>query len=162
MKYKKIITWLPVLIWMAIIFLFSSQNAEASSSTSSFPAEILAKFINPSIDTLSNADRQTLLDNCQFAVRKLAHFSVYTILGIFSYIAFRGYERISPKLKVLLTAALCLLYAASDEIHQYFVPGRSCHLRDVIIDFSGSVFGIVIVIAILAIIRKMKKSRTAQ
>lgn len=40
----------------------------------------------------------------------------------------------------LITIVICFLYAVSDEIHQYFVPGRACRLFDVLIDISGSVF----------------------
>lgn len=40
----------------------------------------------------------------------------------------------------LITVAICFLYAISDEIHQYFVPGRACRVFDVLIDTSGSAF----------------------
>ena len=33
--------------------------------------------------------------------------------------------------------AVALLYAFSDEIHQYFVLGRNCSIRDVLIDSIG-------------------------
>lgn len=39
-----------------------------------------------------------------------------------------------------LTAGI--LYAASDELHQYFVPGRACQLRDVVIDGLGVLIGV--------------------
>lgn len=39
-----------------------------------------------------------------------------------------------------ITVIICFLYALSDEIHQYFVPGRACRVFDVIVDTSGSVF----------------------
>lgn len=35
----------------------------------------------------------------------------------------------------------CALYACSDELHQYFVPGRSCKLFDVCVDSTGAFFG---------------------
>jgi len=40
----------------------------------------------------------------------------------------------------LITVAVCFLYAISDEVHQYFVPGRACRVFDVIVDTSGSIF----------------------
>lgn len=40
----------------------------------------------------------------------------------------------------LTTVIICFLYALSDEIHQYFVPGRACRVFDVIVDTAGSVF----------------------
>ena len=40
-------------------------------------------------------------------------------------------------LGILLILIFVLIYAISDEVHQYFVPGRAMALRDVLIDFSG-------------------------
>ena len=47
-----------------------------------------------------------------------------------------------------------MLYALSDEVHQIYVPGRSCELRDVFIDTSGSIIGIIIYSLINFIYRK--------
>ena len=38
-----------------------------------------------------------------------------------------------------------VLYAVTDEVHQYFVPGRSCELRDALIDACGVAAGVAIV-----------------
>lgn len=60
------------------------------------------------------------------------------------------------KFSYLISSVICLAYAVSDEIHQYFVPGRSCELRDVFIDFSGSVLGIILIAIILIFFRNIK------
>lgn len=39
-------------------------------------------------------------------------------------------------------AVLCVLYAASDELHQYFVPGRAALVGDVVIDALGILPGV--------------------
>ena len=62
------------------------------------------------------------------------------VLGLFITLAlFR------PEQKWFITLAIalgfCILYAASDEIHQLFVPGRGAQFRDVMIDFSGAILG---------------------
>lgn len=44
----------------------------------------------------------------------------------------------------LITILICFLYAVSDEIHQYFVPGRACRIFDVTIDTLGSSFFILV------------------
>ena len=41
----------------------------------------------------------------------------------------------------MLTA---VLYAASDEIHQYFIAGRACQLRDVFVDFVAAAVGVAV------------------
>ncbi len=156
MKYKKCIPWLIVLVWMVVIFLFSSQNAENSSSTSSLPTEFLARILKPKFDNYNESDKILILNRCQFIVRKSAHFSVYTILGMLTYNAFRISERFSKKVTILFSMLVCLLYAISDEIHQYFVPGRACRVLDVSIDFSGVMFGILIIF-VLGLFRRKRK-----
>ena len=42
----------------------------------------------------------------------------------------------------LISIILCIIYATSDEIHQLFVPGRACQLRDILIDSIGSITGV--------------------
>ena len=50
-----------------------------------------------------------------------------------------------------------MFYAITDEFHQYFIPGRSAEIRDVLIDSSGALTGILFVIIVLAIIKIIKK-----
>lgn len=48
----------------------------------------------------------------------------------------------AKKWKIFLRAEVfCALYACSDELHQYFVPGRSCRFFDVCVDSTGAFFG---------------------
>ena len=47
-------------------------------------------------------------------------------------------DRCMDRYTALLTAALCMLYAISDEVHQYFVPSRAMLLSDVGIDVFGA------------------------
>lgn len=151
--------WIFALIWMAVIFFFSAQDAGTSSETSGLPAEILANIVQPNIDTYAESERLLLLNQCQFAVRKFAHFSVYAVLGVLVLNAFRTHEKISFKIQFTCSTVLCLLYAAGDELHQYFVPGRSCQFRDVLIDFSGTLAGILIASLFLKIIQRYRKKK---
>ncbi|HLQ82308.1 MAG TPA: VanZ family protein [Pseudogracilibacillus sp.] len=77
--------------------------------------------------------------NLHSLIRKSIHFFVYTILSVLVYLAYQG------RRAVLFTLSVCLLYAITDEFHQLFIPGRSGEIRDVLIDFSGAVFGIILV-----------------
>ncbi|MFQ8632799.1 MAG: VanZ family protein, partial [Intestinibacter bartlettii] len=49
-----------------------------------------------------------------------------------------------------------VLYAISDEIHQYFVPGRACQFRDVMIDSCGALFGIAVIVILKKMVNKIK------
>ena len=39
---------------------------------------------------------------------------------------------------IILLSLFILLYAASDEIHQYFIGGRAMRVLDVLIDYTGA------------------------
>lgn len=60
-------------------------------------------------------------------------FFVLTGLLLF---ALRGLFHMSAR-KIAGAFGLCAVLAALDELHQYFVPGRSCELRDVAVDLTG-------------------------
>jgi VanZ family protein len=98
---------------------------------------------------LSSQSKLPDFDEFDFGVKKLAHFTVYALLYLFLFRAFhlsRQKEKMSiPAL--LIPAAIAVLYAISDEIHQSFVPLRTATARDVIIDSVG-------ILTMAAIIRK--------
>lgn len=49
-----------------------------------------------------------------------------------------------------------ILYACTDEFHQKFVPGRTCSIKDVIIDSLGIITGSLIFILLKYIMTKRK------
>ena len=60
-------------------------------------------------------------------------------------------------IRVSISFGIGVIYAISDEIHQYFIPGRSGRVFDVIIDSFGVLTGICIIMIILYIITRIKK-----
>jgi len=78
-----------------------------------------------------------------FSADKVFHLGVYAVLG---YLVARslGYHGWTRRALVMLALLLCLLYGASDEIHQAFVPDRTPSFLDVAADVAGSFMGIVI------------------
>jgi VanZ family protein len=76
---------------------------------------------------------------------KVLHFIEYGIMG---YLLMRSAIRWSDNMRAMTLILLVILagsvYAASDEIHQYFVPGRSCDIYDWLADVMGLVSGITI------------------
>ena len=78
-----------------------------------------------------------LLEAWHLLIRKGAHFTEYAVLAALVANALRICGKLRWYLPVIISAA----YAVTDEIHQYFVPGRACRLLDVTIDTSGAVFG---------------------
>lgn len=135
------INWLPVLIWMIIIFMFSAQPASDSNQLSvGFTKVLLDTFgkvipLDIEISTINN-----IVVQFNHIIRKFAHFAVYLILGI---LVSRALIKEGFKVRVfLISFFICVIYAASDELHQLFVQGRGCQLKDVLIDSTGAMVGI--------------------
>ncbi len=96
-----------------------------------------------------------------FMVRKMAHFSEYAILGVLLFTMFGQYI---CKVKDYIFNVLFfgLLTPVLDEFIQLFIDGRGGEIRDVIIDFSGVLTGIILVIIITKIIKNIKLKRRKQ
>jgi VanZ family protein len=105
---------LPLFLWMAVIFFFSSLHGNA------------------------NQFEPTLL---YYIERKGAHVLEYAVLMFLSERFVRASFPTQSFKKILLWAALfSILYAISDEMHQFFVPYRGAKVSDVLIDGVGVLF----------------------
>lgn len=148
------VLWALVLAVMVFIFVHSSENAEESSDTSGNLVKTVLTVVVKDFKTLPEAEQQQAVDSLQFIVRKGAHFCVYLALGFLSYLAMNTYN-LKLKTKLLSALTISLLYAISDEIHQLFVPGRAGQIRDVLIDFFGSLTGIIFALIFIKILSKI-------
>lgn len=126
---KKFLKWTLLVFSMIFIFYMSSKPAVESNVTSEWVIKVL-KIVKLDLDTWFGSI-------ANFIVRKTAHFSEYFILSIISYLTLR--EDKNRKKSAIYAIIICFLYACSDEIHQYFVPGRAMLFMDVLIDTSGGI-----------------------
>ena len=118
---------------MAIIFTLSACSAEKSDQQSGFLVNVVTS-IFPSV---------TDIDLTTTIIRKTAHFLEYALLGFLltrAYAKNVKFAKQSPKM-IILAVVTAALYSTSDEIHQVFVPGRSCEFRDICIDTIGATLG---------------------
>ena len=146
-KYTKqekvrIVFFILMIITAIIIFIFSSQNGKKSTSTSDSFIKQIVKIIYG--NNLDNINLEEITDNLSFYIRKLAHFTIYTIFGLNTF-GFINTFNITKKRKILYTILIGVLYAVSDEFHQLFSEGRSASIKDVGIDSLGVCFGILII-----------------
>ena len=174
---KRVITYTITLAIMVFIFVQSAMPDYASAEESNFFVEI-AKAIIDSVSTA--AINPEILSHI---IRKLAHFTEYTVFGAslvmtvkslmrkttfaeFSSAESSSIEKTSVDnasqnaleqknaasrsvsrylfMTALLSWAFGTFYAITDEIHQYFVPGRFCDWKDVCIDSAGVALGCLI------------------
>ena len=132
MKPKKYILVLFIFLTLAFIWGNSMLDGEASEEIS----RGLLDYIKPLLESHgieSDSDKW---------LRKLAHFCEFALLGaefcMYAFLEKSG----SFKKSLPLCAGLAFAVAAIDETIQRF-SGRFPHILDVLLDFSGSVFGIV-------------------
>ena len=153
------ILWGCAVLWMGVIFLFSSQTGDSSGALSGGLIESVLTLVYPPYRGMEATERAALVDSWQFFVRKGAHFTVYMVLGILTSLAAAGHP-LRERFRVLLSLGICLLYAAGDEFHQSFVPGRGPQLRDVAVDFCGAALGVLTVTLCRRLWRRRREKRS--
>ena len=144
-SYSKVNVFFAVLFWFCVvfcvlmIFFFSQQPGEESSSTS----ETILKYINTIFKGIFTED----------IVRKIAHVLEFTLLSLFTYLAIYHTNKISVETSysesriklmksdnemcIIFTTWFCILNAVIDEYHQLFISGRAGSIVDVGIDLIG-------------------------
>lgn len=138
----------------SIIFGFSSQDGEKSGGLSKKITEVVISKV-PKIKELDEIEKEDLMYRTEKVIRKIAHFSIYTVVGIL-LMAYMSTYQLKEKNRMIISTILGILYASSDELHQYFIPGRSAQITDVMIDTLGVLVGICLVSLIVRIIKREK------
>jgi len=153
----RIILILLLLGTFYIIFGFSSQDGEKSGSISRRITEKIATLI-PQIQEKSKLKKENIMNTMESIIRKMAHFSIYTLVGLLLMALVSTYN-IKEKNRLIITLTTGIIYATSDEIHQSFVPGRSPMITDIVIDTMGVILGILLIILGKKIIKKYRKNK---
>ena len=133
-KRKNIIGIILLLFWMILIFMMSNQPGDVSQAQS----DLVINFFN----YIGIELNEYFGEIASLIVRKGAHFTEYMILFFLFRNVLKNYTNKNLNIYSIL---FVFLYAISDEVHQYFVPGREMRVLDVIIDTLGAVFGSLIV-----------------
>jgi len=126
--------WLPLVIWLGVIFVGSSDLMSAQH-TSRFIVPFL-RWLNPHISWAA-------INTIHTVIRKLGHVSEYAILALLLWRALWSGSTLRTKTPILFGAVLlaCAVFAAGDEIHQSFVRSRTPSGRDVLLDSAGALLG---------------------
>ena len=143
------------LLIMLLIFAFSSQEATASRELSESILYKIPLYFRVEIN------EEALMEHYKVLIRKLAHFVLYFALGASSFMMFSEAERFR---KSRLSAGgsafvFSVSYAASDELHQYFVPGRSMQIADILLDSAGALTAILFLSTVIKLVFKRREER---
>jgi VanZ family protein len=131
---RKLLFWLPTLIWVCVLASFSTDVFSAEHTGS-----ILWKIVHAVYGGISDRNFQVL----HFLVRKSAHFVSYGLLSALAFFSWRATLPANGRWNIRwmrLALALTLLAASLDELHQSFVESRTGSFHDVLLDMAGALF----------------------
>ena len=152
-KYRLLIHAAITALIMAFIFYQSSLPAILSSEMSGHLERIVAWILGKPSESVT------------FAVRKAAHVTEFTALGISLFYTVRDFlewrsgttnnavpqNRQTTQMiqteklrRIVLPWVISTIYAVSDEVHQLYVEGRSCEVRDMLLDSAGVAAGVLL------------------
>ena len=128
--------WLPLVLWMAVVFAGSTDQMSGARTS---------RFLVPMLRWLKPDISNEALARWQFTIRKATHVFEYGILGILAGRAFGGSKAQGALTAVLWALPFCVAFAALDEFHQAFVPSRQSSLRDIGLDVLGASLGVALI-----------------
>lgn len=146
LKHILLIITILFILFIFINSMFSAEaSAEQSGSVLEFVKLILLKFnLNINVN--------------EYFIRKSAHFIEYSILGILLISTEIGYTDNILK-HIINPIFVGLLIPVIDESIQLFSDGRSAQVSDILLDFSGVLFGVFIMGVVYFIFLRKKRHR---
>ncbi len=172
MQKKKtflIIRIVLIALWVAMMSLivwFSDQPDYVSQEQSLNVGKLLCSLIVGGYENMSAEKQLEYAKLVDHFVRKSAHFCEYAVLGVLTFNAITLFfqyvlKRIKGKLEKILpkiaTVLWCFIFAATDEIHQYYVPGRFSSFKDVLLDTAGATTGMLFIMLMVYLFTRSKK-----
>lgn len=158
---RVLLAWASVILWMTFIFVMSAQPVEESHETSTEVSEGIAGTVTPGFQEMPPEQKVETVEKFDIVVRKLAHFAEFGLLGVLFYTAVVATRNKLDINWLIVEGSMIfvLAYAATDELHQKYVPGRIASIRDVAIDCLGALAGVAGTVALTAIIAFIIKKR---
>lgn len=141
-----------VIFWVAIISWFSNQPLK--ESTDQTYAFLVKLNLAEQRDLILSSTEE--IRSLKHLTRKAAHFGLYFGLGGLIGLVVYGLFRIKGRMWSLMSWGLGSAWGVIDEIHQYFVPGRSMQFSDMVIDSSGVLLAVVSLGLVLGLYERMK------
>lgn len=168
MKIKKLaiqlLSFVPTLFLLFLIFGFSAQSGEESGSLSFQISLFLVQLVSPFLPaSTSEALLYERAEMIHFFVRKAAHMSEYFLLALSLQLPLAAWlsKQLTFKTRILSGFLLTVIFAALDEFHQTFVPDRSGNFTDVCIDSTGAALASLLLLLVYIFWQKrsIKKAR---
>ena len=147
------------IVWMCIIFAFSAQPKEESGAVSaSFTYHMVSSTRTFFHLDLSDARVKEISDAIEGLIRKAAHMVEFGILSVLLYIWIGQWE-VGFLRRGATAFGATAVYAATDEIHQLFVPGRAGRFSDVCIDSAGALAGVIVFALLVKLVQHVHERK---
>lgn len=128
--HMRIIAWVLVVVWAIFIFFMSAhlgsdldEGVGIVGAIKHWLNGVQASILGPNVDVVS----------------PIAHFCEYAVFGVLLEWALGMH--IDWKRALVFAVVIASMYGVTDEIHQYFVPGRMCDPLDWLVDTTGAFCG---------------------
>ncbi len=134
----RLLSWIPAMITLIVIFVLSSQRGVASVQNSRIIATRIVEIpiVEMNVDISGGVKA---LESFNSVVRTVAHVTEYFCLSLFTGFAVTV-NGIKDKIRFIITCFLCMTVAVLDEFLQIFIPDRYGDISDVICDWLGIIF----------------------
>ncbi len=149
--FKILIKLVVALAFVGVLYYFSRQSAFDSEAISRKCTDL---FINAFGHIGLGHQAQRFLFYVD--LRKIAHFVLFFIFGITSFLIFNVDN---DKLRYAVCFGVSIVLSIADEVHQSFVAGREATAKDVIIDILGAAIGLLFVFIVNKIIVAIKRKK---
>lgn len=155
----RIVLGVLIALWLGFIWCNSAENGSETVETSNGVTQIVAEIVVPGYGGLPQEEKTAVIEKISPPVRSLAHAFEFFVLALLVGALVYTFAFKSVFLKqISITLTACVLCACADEIHQYFVPGRTADILDILVDVAGALVGCGFLIA-AALLRNNKANK---
>ena len=143
-------------LWQGVIYGFSAENSSESSGRSQGICVSLAELLTSGDEDVTEIEIIELSERIEPPLRTLAHMFCFAVLAGLYFLLFTSFGACAWH-RAGFSVGCTLIYAVFDEIHQYFVPGRSMQLVDIAVDTLGAILAVCTLSLIFRLVLKRRK-----
>lgn len=152
---RRLVFSVLAVLFACLIFAFSARDGDESTGDSYEVGMAFGTIVHHDFHDWPEEERLAFAEKVDHPIRKTAHATEYAVFAMLLVGAW--YEAKRKKAFNMLIPWLCATgYAATDELHQLFVPGRSGQVSDVLLDSFGAAVGIAVVTLVIIAVKHMR------
>ncbi len=138
---------------MAVIFILSSQDDKKSTATSDKVGTGVVGVVDKDLLPKDEDEWEDFTAEFLSKFRKFTHMAEFGTLGGLTFLFLLTWKNGMYR-KYLISLIFTAIYAVSDEVHQYFVPGRTCAVKDMLLDIAGALIVCTLILAVAFMVRR--------